>query len=264
MNKRRKILLIAVSLAVVFALAVPVQAGPPLKYWHAKAGLIDLAHPVGTQWHELYPVFCTNYTLTSWEDNGDGVLSPCDTIDVQPTPDGDVEWYHVENVTITLYVTPTRLRNCFLDMLCENVTDNVTLREPMYIELEGGYNASALAKCVITRWHEIYPQFCRQYYLIHWKDNDSKMLDPCDHVLLIPKKDFDDVPGANPEDFYCWDICWHVEEVAIDIVVTPAPPVGGKAYPVNKASLLAPWIAVGVLLAGGTIWYVLRRRKAQN
>ncbi len=42
------------------------------------------------------------------------------------------------------------------------------------------------------------------------------------------------------------------------------PPVGGEAYPVNKASLLAPWIAVGVVLAGGISWYVLRRRRAQS
>jgi hypothetical protein len=46
---------------------------------------------------------------------------------------------------------------------------------------------------------------------------------------------------------------------------TPAPPpVGGEAYPVNKLSVLAPWIAVGVLLAGGIGWYALRRRRAQS
>jgi len=42
------------------------------------------------------------------------------------------------------------------------------------------------------------------------------------------------------------------------------PPVGGEAYPVNKASLLAPWIAGAVVLAGGISWYILRRRKAQS
>jgi len=46
--------------------------------------------------------------------------------------------------------------------------------------------------------------------------------------------------------------------------VPPPPPVGGEAYPVSKMSLLAPWIAVTVVLAGGTIWYVLRRRRAQS
>ena len=42
------------------------------------------------------------------------------------------------------------------------------------------------------------------------------------------------------------------------------PPVGGEAYPVSKMSLLAPWIAMAVLLAGGISWYVLRRRRAQS
>jgi hypothetical protein len=40
------------------------------------------------------------------------------------------------------------------------------------------------------------------------------------------------------------------------------PPVGGEAYPVNKVSLLAPWIAVAAILAAGISWYVLRRRSA--
>ncbi len=45
----------------------------------------------------------------------------------------------------------------------------------------------------------------------------------------------------------------------------PTPPsVGGEAYPVNKISLLAPWIAVGVFLGGSISWYVLRRRKVQS
>jgi len=42
------------------------------------------------------------------------------------------------------------------------------------------------------------------------------------------------------------------------------PPVGGEAYPVDKAPLLAPWIAVGGLLASGIGWYLLRRRRAQS
>jgi len=40
----------------------------------------------------------------------------------------------------------------------------------------------------------------------------------------------------------------------------PPAPIGGEAYAVSKISLLAPWIAVALLLAGGISWYVLRRR----
>ena len=54
--------------------------------------------------------------------------------------------------------------------------------------------------------------------------------------------------------------CWYVDDVKICI----QPPVGGEAYPVSKASLMAPWIAVGVLVAGGTSWYVWKRRRARS
>jgi hypothetical protein len=262
MNKRRKVLLVVVGLMVVFALAVPVQAGPPLMYWHAKAGLINLAQPVGTQWHELYPTFCSNYTLTSWEDNGDGILSSCDTIDVQ-RPDGEVEWYHVENVTITLYVR--------FEEDGENGPDSplapLEALQPIYIEHEGGYDPAVLKAPNCTYWHEIYPNFCTRYHLINWKDsNPTDKLDPCDSILL-QKEDFDSVRlGDGVGDVIDNHMAtpWHVEEVAIDIVVSPAPPVGGEAYPVSRIPVLAPWIAVGVILAGGISWYVLRRRRAQS
>jgi hypothetical protein len=240
-NKQMKILLVLVGLMVVFALAVPVQAGPPPKYLHAKGGLIDLAHPQGTDWHELYPVFCTNYTLDKWEDNGDGVLSPCDQILMHPKPDGAVEPYHVENVTITLLVSYSDLP-----------PPRSPLRSPgmvMYIELEGGYNPTVLRAPNCTYWHEISPVFCTRYHLLDWKDNGSGELDFCDSVLLENKH----MREAES---------WHVEDVAI--VVSPAPPVGGEAYPVSRISVLAPWIAVAVLLAGGTSWYVLRRRRARS
>jgi hypothetical protein len=41
-------------------------------------------------------------------------------------------------------------------------------------------------------------------------------------------------------------------------------PVGGEAYPVNRISILAPWVGLAVLLGGGISWFALRRRKAQS
>ena len=60
--------------------------------------------------------------------------------------------------------------------------------------------------------------------------------------------------------------CWYVDDVKIcgDILQPHVAPVAGEAYPVNKTSLLAPWIAVAVVVAGGISWYVLRRRKAES
>jgi hypothetical protein len=147
-------------------------------------------------------------------------------------PGGELKWYHVEDVTITL-----------------NVTHNET-GKPMYIELEGGYNASVLINPVGTQWHEIRPNFCRQYELVSWNDTGGDGLAHCDYIELTDKWTQEKT----------W---WHVEEVAVDIIVTiEPPPVGGEAYPVNKLSVLAPWLVLAVLLAGGTGWLALRRRRA--
>jgi hypothetical protein len=151
-------------------------------------------------------------------------------------PDGELRNYHVEEVTITLFVTP------------------MERGDPMYIELEGGYNLGTLVEPISSQWHEIYPDFCTQYNITDWTDSGDPRgeISFCDYITLQNK-----LTGEINE--------WHVEEVAVDIIVTPEPPpVGGEAYPVSKASLLAPWIALGVVLAGGITWYVLRRRKAQS
>ena len=210
-------------------------AEPNVKYLHSTGGLFNLTEPIGTQWHELWPFFCKEYHLSSWNDtSGDGILSYCDWIDMYEKPDGELRPYHVEEVTITLLVTP------------------METGDPMYIELEGGYDPGVLIQPLDSQWHEIYPVFCWEYRLLDWTDNGNSTLDFCDFVRL-QNKHTEEVTD------------WHVEEVAIDIVVTPEPPpVGGEAYPVSKASLLAPWTAGAVVLAGGISWYVLRRRRAQS
>jgi hypothetical protein len=218
-------------------LAFALTGGPTasnLKYLHSTGGLFNLTEPLGTQWHELWPIFCREYHLSSWEDNGDGVLSYCDQIDMYEKPDGELRDYHVEEVTITLFVTP------------------METGDPMYIELEGGFNETVLWEPIDTQWHEIYPVFCTRYQLtgVDWECEPP--LGHCDYIWLLNKQTRVETK-------------WHVEEVAIDIIVTPKPPpVGGEAYPVSKMFLLAPWIALGVVLAGGTGWCVLRRRRAQS
>jgi len=226
----------AVPLAGAENLAFTLTGVPPpnVKYLHSTGGLLNLTEPIGTQWHELWPIFCREYHLSSWEDNGDGVLSPCDQIDMYEKPDGEVRWYHVENVTITLFVT------------------EYTGGESMYIELEGGYDPHILTAPNCTLWHEIYPVLCREYHFVGWDDHCAPGLSPCDSILLENKRTGE------------MDV-WHVEDVATDIVVTiKPPPVGGEAYPVTKISVSAPWIAMAVVVAGGISWYVLRRRRAQS
>jgi hypothetical protein len=214
-------------------------------YLHCEDGLFNLTAPVDTQWHELWPFFYEKeYHLSSWNDTGgDGVLSHCDWVDMYEKPNGAVKPYHVEDVTITLHLTPE------LNSMPVYGFGQIFLGEPMYIELEGGYDPAALTDPIGTQWHEIYPNFCTSYNLSDWDDNGNSTLDFCDYILLVEKE------SGNVTS-------WHVKDVAIDILVCrEPPPVGGEAYPVSKASLLAPWIAVGVVLAGGISWYILRRRR---
>jgi hypothetical protein len=52
-----------------------------------------------------------------------------------------------------------------------------------------------------------------------------------------------------------------------DLVLATAPAprsVGGEVYPVNKLGIIAPWIGLAVLLAGGITWFTLRRRKTYS
>ena len=42
----------------------------------------------------------------------------------------------------------------------------------------------------------------------------------------------------------------------------PRPAVGGEAYPINKANVLAPWLGLALILAIAGSILVMRRRKA--
>jgi hypothetical protein len=54
-------------------------------------------NPITSDWHELEPIYCQEWTLESWTDNGDGRLSESDQIDmVLIGGSGDKEWFHVE------------------------------------------------------------------------------------------------------------------------------------------------------------------------
>jgi len=59
-----------------------------------------------TDWMKLYPDYEPDviYHLSSWEDNGDGMLSPNDQIDITDE-DGNVTWYHVDRMTVTLLLS---------------------------------------------------------------------------------------------------------------------------------------------------------------
>ena len=72
------------------------------------------------------------------------------------------------------------------------------------------------------------------------------------------------VENSEAVDNFCTeeeDDTYNQHRVTLCYTEPEGPPVGGEAYPLSRISVLAPWIAVGVVLAGGIAWYVLRRRR---
>jgi hypothetical protein len=158
-------------------------------YYDATNSIIDLNNPVGTQWHELYPNYCTGpYTLSGWKDNGDGELSPCDTI-TMTAPDQSQVCEHVVEVTYTLELTPLQ------------PPEIVNYWDYVYHE-QGG---DPLLEPICSWWHVVYPDYCMEVHINDWDDtgNGSGVLDSCDVV-------FDDLGNA-----------YHVEGVHTDIITEP-------------------------------------------
>lgn len=199
--------------------AIHLDAEPPV--------LIDLTDPVGTEWHELYPVYCNPYQLISWEDtDGNGIIDYCDQIKLRNTGTGDVAEYHVEGVTVTIKVT------------------NKDTGESMYIEFEGDIDEFPFTAPICTMWHEVYPEYCRWYHLSSWEDTDlSGHINPSDQIDMTP------IAPTGPVEWY------HVDEVKTDILVTrkptPPPPVGGLHILtlLDTIKALTPWIAMALIAA---------------
>lgn len=180
--------LVASALAPAGSLALSVDS----TYYDATNSLIDISNPVGTQWHELHPDYCTGpYTLIDWKDNGDQVLSHCDTVLMQ-APDMTESWEHVVEVTYTVELMPLQ------EPIIENFWD--------YDYHEQG--GDPLIEPVCSWWVEIYPDFGIKRHITSWEDNQSGSLDFCDTVT---------------DNF---GVSYHVEGVHTDMVTEPP---GGSA-----------------------------------
>ena len=167
---------------------------PMRKYLHVKPP-IDPRKPIEdpecTRWHELYPDYCRWYHLSDWRDNADRVLSPCDRIKLSDES-GTGTWYHVDDVTITLFVSTS-----------------VDPERKMAIEFDGGYKQinETMYNPICTYWYEVHPAFCPMYHLKDWGDNGDEYLSSCDWILLESET------GESSR--------WHVDNVTTDIIVSP-------------------------------------------
>ena len=101
-------------LAGVLSLGVSASAERPLELWHfelvpVQGERLDGSVPNDcSTWHELWPTYCIMHHQDSYEDDGDGLISPCDYF----TLDGvryHIDWVGRRIISSPLRVLRTRL-----------------------------------------------------------------------------------------------------------------------------------------------------------
>jgi len=63
-------------------------------------------NPICQVWHEIYPDFCQQIHIDSWIDNGDGLLSVCDVVDVQDPTGLPPRYYHIDRIECDITIEP--------------------------------------------------------------------------------------------------------------------------------------------------------------
>jgi hypothetical protein len=170
---------LSISLKLTPKPSPPVVPPPPVGPVYLESVMsyyeFDLSNPVCTYWHEVYPVYSRIWHLSSWE-NFYG-LSPSDNIVLAlkdefgiPIPGTEVE-YHVDKLTVAMNLT---------DMA--EVTHIVKFEESLK-----EFKMYHWTNPVSTQWHEVNPEYCRQWHILDWEDNGDGYLGYCDYILMIDK-----------------------------------------------------------------------------
>jgi hypothetical protein len=152
--------------------------------------------PRGTRWHELWPNYCELWDLTSWFDNGDGILSVCDYVDFTNVLTSEWRKFHVEWIGPTLTLG-WEGDTTYVEYICNEYPLVDTIFEPLG-----------------TWWHEVYPTYCEKWNIISWEDNGNGYLDYCDWIVI---RNYDTGETRTV----------HVERVDTDIImkeINPSPP----------------------------------------
>ncbi|UCH31592.1 MAG: hypothetical protein JSV05_08905 [Candidatus Bathyarchaeota archaeon] len=204
-------------------------------WWHVEELSIDIIlnekidDPTGIIWHELYPdCSINNYDTLDWEDNGDGLLNPCDNITLALIPTGLTEEYHVENMTLTLNLT------------VEDVwgTPPFAPLERIYIEylyaIYFGWEWMYYPKThpLFTDWEVVCPtdQFGYPLTIENWYDNCNGVVSYCDFLEF-----------STPEG----GLIAHVDEVAVDIIVKKITVEPIHDVAVTDVFSIYPWVYQG-------------------
>jgi hypothetical protein len=206
---------------------------PGATYLSNTDAALDLTQPIDSTWHELWPNYCNTMTLTSWEDNGDGVLSASDQIDMENHTDGWTYWWHVDAVTVTIHWTFK--------------PDGVTPDPELTGEAEPASTpelAEPIGNPIGTGWHQIYPDFCKPFRITSWEDNGDGVFSASDQ--------FDFVYEDDPTTEY-WA---HLDEVTTDIILSfKKKEPGIPEFPLGLGLMLA--IAPAIPIA--YLWRLRRK-----
>lgn len=141
-----------VALVGLVAMAAP--AGAQTYFEYMGSPVRDAVPPDCSDWHELYPSFCTTHHQDAYEDDGDGLISVCDFITLSGVR------YHID------WVGPTYVLSGPDQMWAEP-----TIPDP------GGN-----PEC--ETWHEVAPVFCNEWHVDEWEDNGDGVLSECDIVWI--------------------------------------------------------------------------------
>ncbi|MCK4460512.1 MAG: dockerin type I repeat-containing protein, partial [candidate division Zixibacteria bacterium] len=160
--------------------------------------------PIGTSWHELFPGYCENWVCSSWVDNGDGILSYCDTLDFYHPVYGVKTLEHVELVTPTIELINTvdPFDTLYLDLIDPPNATCTTITEP-----------------IGTRWHEVYPQYCHQFMIVYHAGLNMGPLAVSDMIII------QSLNGADSGSSYD---TYMVADIDCDIVTTPLITLGDE------------------------------------
>ncbi|MGD8506690.1 MAG: hypothetical protein PVF15_08515, partial [Candidatus Bathyarchaeota archaeon] len=158
------------------------------------------------------------------EDNGDGVLSASDQIDMYHLGSGVTDWYHVDEVTITIWFTIKAGDPYGWDGL------------PMAAEPEEP-TTELINDPIGSKWHQIFPPdfYSLTFTITSWDDNGDGYFSPSDQFDY--ELDFD--PGIPH-----WA---HLDAVSTDIIVTMKPIVPEFPLGLGMIMLLAPVIPLTYL-----------------
>jgi len=148
----------AAIVAIVGIAALAMPAGAQLYLDFAGSPIRDSVPADCSEWHELFPSFCVIHHQDAYEDNGDGIVSPCDVIVLNGIR------YHVD------WVGPT------FELEDLNTGERVWY-EPT--------DPNPYATGVCSMWHQVAPDFCLAHHLDAWEDgNEDGILNECDTVWI--------------------------------------------------------------------------------